>query len=544
MTGFDIWNELGNTYFKTGAYDEAVDAYSKAIELNPEFGWSYSNLALTFTCKGNLSEAIPLYQKSIELLRDRADKAISWNRLGDAYRQLNEYDNAAAAYEAADKLSPNCAAVALNGAVPDEKTMLGSHGTGTLTMRETATAPENAVPQMTDPPTVPNALASARQSGRMCEIDLKNAHIWNELGNIFIKASAYDDAVDAYKKAIRLDPAFAWPYSNLALALTHKGNFSEAIPLYKKGIELFTSNKEKAISWERLGDVYRRMNVYKDAIAAYEIAKKLSQENDTLRIDLREVNIEQILLHPRQMRIRAGVDELAESIRAHGIIQPLIVCPNSSEPGKFTLIAGKRRLEAAKQAGLERVPVIVRQASEREMLELLISENIHHAEPNPLELAETYQQLVDGFGMSEEEIAASTGKTRYMVANSLRLLELPEDVKQAIFCKRISENHARLLFALSSSEMQSTALQYILRNELSVQQTEDLIRRMSSIKAVSSSAQSAVVPEQQALVRENAMPAAQKPDGYHPENTPLLTRTRFILMSNPRIQRKSQLVSS
>jgi ParB family chromosome partitioning protein len=526
MTGFDIWNELGNTYFKTGAYDQAIDAYSKAIELNPKFGWSYSNLALAYTHTGKLSEAISLYQKSIELLSDKLDKAISWNRLGDAYRQLNEYDNAAAAYETADKLNPNRAA--LNGAVPDEKIISDKKETDT------------PVSQTMDPPTIPNS----KHSGGIHEIDLKNAHIWNELGNIFVKAGNYDDAIDAYNKAILLDPAFAWPYSNLALAHTYKGNFSEAIPLYKKSIELFTNSKEKAISWDRLGDVYRRLTVYKDAIAAYEIAKKLSQESDTLRSDLREVNIEQILLHPRQTRIRAGVDELAGSIRVHGIIQPLIVCPNTNEPGKFTLIAGKRRLEAARQIGLERVPVIVRQSSEQEMLELVINENIHHADPNPLELAESYQQLVDDFGMSEEELAASIGKTRYMVANNLRLLELPEDVKQAIACKRISEIHARLLFTLASAEMQSTALQYILRNELSIQQTEDLIRRMSSIKAITNSAPANLVREEQGPAQENAMPAPQKSDTYRPENTPLLTRTRFILMSNPRPERKSQLVSS
>ncbi len=525
MTGFDIWNELGNTYFKVDAYDEAIDAYSKAIELNPKFGWAYSNLALAYTRKGKLSEAVPLYQKGIELLNDQADKAISWNRLGDAYRQLNEYDNAAAAYEAADRFSPKRAETApARGEIVKEKDSIV------------------AQPIIAAPAAL-NSLTSAGHLGGIHEIDLKNAHIWNELGNIFVKAGAYDDAIDAYQKAIRLDAAFAWPYSNLALAHTHKGNFTEAIPLYKKSIELFTDNKEKAISWDRLGDVYRRLNVYKDAIAAYEIAKKLAQENDTPRYDLREVNIEQILFQPLQTRIRAGVDELAESIRAHGIIQPLIVCTSSSEPENYILIAGKRRLEAARQAGLETVPVIVRQASERQMLELAINENIHHADSNPLEIAETYQHLVQDFGMLEEEIAFSVGKTRYMVANSLRLLELPEDAKQAIIGKRINEIQARLLLTLASPEMQSTALQYVLRNALSIQQTEDLIRRMSSRKAVNNPAE-ATATEEQEPVQENAAPVAQKSDGYQPEDAPLLTRTRFILMSNPHVERKSQLVSS
>src|SRR5258706_5522266 len=249
MTGFDIWNELGNTYFKVGAYDEAIDAYSKAIELNPKFGWAYSNLALAYTRKGKLPEAIPLYQKGIELLDDKADKAVSWNRLGDAYRQLNEYDNAAAAYEAADRFGPNRAM-----AVPARDEMIKEK--------------DSIAQSIGSSPAGPNSLPATHHPGGIHEIDLKNAHIWNELGNIFVKAGAYDDAIDAYQKAIRLDAAFAWPYSNLALAHTHKGNFSEAIPLYRKSIELFTGNKEKAIYWDRLSDVYlplvRRLEVHRD----------------------------------------------------------------------------------------------------------------------------------------------------------------------------------------------------------------------------------------------------------------------------------------
>ena len=542
MTGFDIWNELGNTYFKAGAYDEAIDAYGKAIELNPGFGWAYSNLALVYTCKGKLAEAIPLYQKSIELLSDKADRAISWNRLGDAYRQLNEYDNAAAAYETADHLGAGRAAH--TSTVPAPKIACVEPAPGSSAAVATPKGNRDPVPPPVDAQIGPYSPAPISHPGGVHEIDLKNAHIWNELGNIFVKAGAYEDAIDAYQKAMRLDAGFAWPYSNLALAYTCKGNFSEAIPLYKKSIELFSSNKDKAVSWDRLGDVYRRLNVYKDAIAAYEIAKKLTQENDVPRNDLREVSIEQISLRPGETRIRAGVDELAESIRVHGVIQPLIVCRSTDDPERFLLIAGKRRLEAARQVGLESVPVIVRQAGEREMLELALNENIHRADSNPMELAEAYRQLAQDFGMAEDEISVSVGKTRYTIANTLRLLELPDDVKQALMCKRITEIHARFLFNLPSPEMQSIALQSILRNELSIQQTEDLIRKMASVRAVGSSTPQAAAIEPQESVQENATPASQKSDDYHPESIPLMTRARFILMSNPRVDHKSQLVSS
>ena len=115
-------------------------------------------------------------------------------------------------------------------------------------------------------------------------MDTKNAHVWNELGNIYLNASACDDAIASYSKAIELDRHFAWPYSNLALAYVQKGRFAEAILLYQRGIELFISDKDKAITWNRLGNVYRRINDYNNAIAAYQTADELDPENATLSL--------------------------------------------------------------------------------------------------------------------------------------------------------------------------------------------------------------------------------------------------------------------
>jgi tetratricopeptide (TPR) repeat protein len=115
-------------------------------------------------------------------------------------------------------------------------------------------------------------------------MDTKNAHVWNELGNIYLNAGAYDDSIASYSKAIELDRHFAWPYSNLALAYVQKGRFAEAILLYQRGIELFTSDKDKAITWNRLGNVYRRINDYSNAISAYQTADELDPENATLSL--------------------------------------------------------------------------------------------------------------------------------------------------------------------------------------------------------------------------------------------------------------------
>ncbi|HUH96948.1 MAG TPA: tetratricopeptide repeat protein, partial [Anaerolineales bacterium] len=119
------------------------------------------------------------------------------------------------------------------------------------------------------------------------EMDTKNAHVWNELGNIYFNTGAFDDAIVAYSKAIQLDRWFAWPYSNLALTYVQKNRFTEAILLYQRSIELFSSEKDKAVSWNRLGNVYRRLNNYDGAISAYQRADELDPENTTLSLQSR-----------------------------------------------------------------------------------------------------------------------------------------------------------------------------------------------------------------------------------------------------------------
>jgi len=115
-------------------------------------------------------------------------------------------------------------------------------------------------------------------------MDTENAHVWNELGNVYFNSGACDDAIAAYGKAIELDRQFAWPYSNLALAYVQKNRFAEAILLYQRSIELFTSDKDKAVTWNRLGNVYRRLNDYSNAIAAYQTADELDPDNATLSL--------------------------------------------------------------------------------------------------------------------------------------------------------------------------------------------------------------------------------------------------------------------
>ena len=175
---------------------------------------------------------------------------------------------------------------------------------------------------------------------------------------------------------------------------------------------------------------------------------------------------------------KLGLEDLAASIREHGILQPLVVTP-SGEKDRYLLIAGERRWRAARLAGLETVPVVVRQASDQQRLELALVENIQRADLSPLETAEAYQMLADDFNLSQVEIARQVGKARPTVANTLRLLKLPGEARQALRDGRISEGHARTLLSLARPSDQLVLLDAILKEALSVRQAEERAQRMN-----------------------------------------------------------------
>ena len=219
------------------------------------------------------------------------------------------------------------------------------------------------------------------------------------------------------------------------------------------------------------------------------------------------IAVDQILPNPSQPRgemDETSLDELANSIREHGIIQPLIL--TKDETGDhYTLIAGERRLRAAKLAGLESVPCIVRQASEQERLELALIENIQRENLSPLESAHAYLKLQEEFGLTQDHVAERVGKSRVAVTNTIRLLKLPEEALVALNSERISEGHARALLGLASSQAQLAALQTILRDELNVRQAEELVRKLSGIKprpSVEKTAKSADMKSLEASLRE------------------------------------------
>jgi ParB family chromosome partitioning protein len=200
---------------------------------------------------------------------------------------------------------------------------------------------------------------------------------------------------------------------------------------------------------------------------------------------VRQVSVDSIKPNPRQPRVHfreAELAELAASIRAHGVIQPLIVAPHSD--GSFVLLAGERRWQAAQKAGLQKVPVITRQASNQEFLEIALVENVQRADLNALEEAEAYRQLVEEFGLSHEAVSKRVGKSRVAVTNTLRLLTVADMVKQALVDEKITEGHARALLMLSTHKAQGAALQTIVNLSLNVRQAEELVRKLSGQKPI------------------------------------------------------------
>jgi ParB family transcriptional regulator, chromosome partitioning protein len=183
-------------------------------------------------------------------------------------------------------------------------------------------------------------------------------------------------------------------------------------------------------------------------------------------------------LQPRSEMDPEELDALADSIREHGVIQPVIVT-ESDGATPYRLIAGERRWRAARQAGLAVIPAIIRETSPRAMLEIALIENIQRADLNVLEEAAAYRQLIEDFGLKHGELAERVGKNRSTITNALRILQCPEEIQQALMSHVITEGHARALLGLPSSVDQLAALEIVTGRELTVRQTERLVREWS-----------------------------------------------------------------
>ena len=230
-----------------------------------------------------------------------------------------------------------------------------------------------------------------------------------------------------------------------------------------------------------------------------------------------EIPLDRIRANPYQPRKSIGdaaLQELASSIAEHGVLQPILVTETIDG---YELIAGERRLRAARLAGLERIPAVVRQLAGREQLEVALVENIQRADLNPLEEAEAYRQLIDAFGMSQDDVARRVGRARSTVANTLRLLDLAPSVQAAVRDGSVTEGHARAIASLEGLAQQEALLSAVVHRGLSVRQTEELARRLKT----------AALEQQAGNPTESAAPA---PDpASDPETERIETELRVAL---------------
>jgi ParB family chromosome partitioning protein len=190
-----------------------------------------------------------------------------------------------------------------------------------------------------------------------------------------------------------------------------------------------------------------------------------------------DVPLSRVTPNPHQPRRRmddAGLEELAASIREHGVLQPVLVTETLDG---YQLIAGERRVRAARLAGLDHIPALIRQLADRDQLEVALVENVQRADLDPIDEALAYRQLVDEFGLTQDRVAERVGKARSSVANTMRLLDLHPDVQAAIGDGRLTEGHGRALGGLSV-DAQGHVLGTVLTQGLSVRQTEELVRRL------------------------------------------------------------------
>jgi ParB family chromosome partitioning protein len=206
-----------------------------------------------------------------------------------------------------------------------------------------------------------------------------------------------------------------------------------------------------------------------------------------------EVPVDRVSSSPFQPRSHIDdqeLEKLVESVRAHGIIQPILV---TEVLDGYRLVAGERRLRAARLAGLERIPAVVRQLADRDQLELALVENVQREDLNALEEARAYRQLIDEFGFTQDQLAARVSRARSSVANTLRLLDLTPNVQSAIESGTVTEGHGRALAALDPTG-QAQLLEIVLARGLSVRQTEELARRLRAAASDQKPAATGAVP--------------------------------------------------
>ncbi|MBN2387867.1 MAG: tetratricopeptide repeat protein [Anaerolineales bacterium] len=288
-----LWNRVGNVHFKVGRYEEAVEAYYKAIQLDRDYSWSYNNLALVRMHQGQHVEAVALYEIGIELAATSFEKANSLNKLAHTYRKLNDPDHAMLVYQIADDLDQNSALMDQDQFMPGPRLQLGGAIEEVPTSFEDGGSVCGVCPvfdevQPTAQPEVDwqdSTRPPARSMGDPVDghRDGRDGHAQTSLREKAeegwrVHSTAYrgrGKRIESAQRQIAQNPQNGMAYCDLAFLYTQNGDYRQAITLYKQGLGLLTNDGDKAVIWNRLGNVYRRMNDYENAVDAYEMADGL-----------------------------------------------------------------------------------------------------------------------------------------------------------------------------------------------------------------------------------------------------------------------------
>ena len=211
-----------------------------------------------------------------------------------------------------------------------------------------------------------------------------------------------------------------------------------------------------------------------------ETAEVLKNTTQEIQIDLISPNKQQ----PRKMFNEDALEELSESIKEHGIIEPLVVSKkkDSNEKEYYQIVAGERRWRAAKLAGIKKVPVVVKEYTDHQILEIALIENIQREDLNPIEEAQAYSSLVKELSLTQDQLAERVSKSRTAITNSMRLLKLSKKVQQMVIDEKLTAGHVRTLLSIEDKNMQYEVAQMIFDNDMSVRQTEEYVKRLKNPK--------------------------------------------------------------
>lgn len=208
---------------------------------------------------------------------------------------------------------------------------------------------------------------------------------------------------------------------------------------------------------------------------SYEEEILYKSEDQEVIKEIRIQDIDPNKNQPRKEFDTESIDDLVNSIKEHGVIQPILLKPNN---GRYTIIAGERRWRAARQAGLQKIPAIIKDVDKNEMLMIALVENLQREDLNPIEEAEAIKQLMEGCDLTQEQVAQKIGKSRPVIANALRLLTLSPNIQAYVRDNKLTTGHARALLGIEDPEEREKIARLIIENELSVRETEKLIKRL------------------------------------------------------------------